>query len=1794
MVVSPLFWEWFNVWLAQFLKNLYHELKMVAIRGGNSTLGNVPRGCGFVSRQPTIEVSQNLSMPHAVPPNVSHRHHQNHAGHMPNLMNHSNHMSHVNQPVHANHHEHHNQKSVNVNHGNFHSGYGQGSGHSVNGHTSAGFSHANMQPMHHHNQMGGHKMQYVQKSPRHSNASRPSQYRPYSYPRASTPHMPIPGAGAECYHPAGGAGPAYMPSGSTGAPIQGMRAQSTPQPSAPPQPEMPKNNMGAHNYVSPPNATQSARPQYPNFQYRAAQHTTRPASHARQQQPYIPAAGATAGGPVMYHPTLLFQTAHMQIPQSYQPRSTTPGFYPYMPYVYTNTNPGHSSPLTYPPDFYNGQAVAANGARTTQGPLVPQPAAQHQPQPQPHMTISGVRQGPAKRMSHRVRIVDPVTQLDVVLEDIFANDSQYISAESSERQTPQADNSASIVEEFTRLVSEAANQATSCETGKTNYVPKCNEVPAATAGASQPQANAINSNNNNEIVKSEIIDSKQIGTDAETDPPIVSAISDSPVIVPKLTSNKLQKGVESPIVDKNPKAKKPHVPQNETDKQSELSQAETVATLPPQPQRIREPRERAKPHEDKEKPAQEEPKPNGPETALISSIESQPEIETHSQISEIDIAVKETVFKEATIETEPQVSVETEPVVNSETTFPDKQAPTATQLLSSIEKVAKEQEATIPDLTEEEKSASQAQAKLTQSIVSAARNNPDSKMKDINLNNTMQDSDTDNGNVSKVDNVKEDMNKNEKSMKNVKNKKNKNASTELPKSVESNAMETYENGKDETDRTCASDSKEIDSEQPLTPKEEAAPVFVPKHKYSDDQWSPLNRSGEKKYDIRLLMQIKDDPMSRNKPNAPLLETCNILRTAPMQDPMLVFNQIQRPLNDAVFPNFLKNSSSGNMRAPIMRDNKKDGRSVGNPTGKGSMKLNSPSSGSGGRNIFISLREEVKLNETKDAWKPARLKKETLDEQELKTQELYKKFRGILNKLTPQKFDTLIDKVKTLEIDTQERLDGVIDLVFQKAIDEPNFSEAYAAMCNKLSTHRVPVANSHDNACVNFRAMIISKCQSQFVKEETDENVIKIRAEIAECNDQAKKKELHLQLEEQQRRVRMRSVGNVRFIGELYKLKMLTAKIMVFCMTHLIEKLEEEKLECLCKLLTTIGEQVESEVREQLEAIFKRMQDIVNDRKNKISSRVRFMIQDVIELRRRKWVAKNVIDSQPKMMDQIQKEAEQHQRHIELMNSSMGGGGGGGFRREEGGGRKRGGEGRRQGGGGNFVDNTWKTTSTRSSYVVDTTKLKGVTPQKNLSSIKLAPHQSAWNQGSGTKVTQQAIPPMTNPFGMLENVQADPTSLRNSKDLAPAAYTHSKSIERSTFSSRPDFHSGGRSGSTVAARSNSGTRSPSVTPAEPIAPRPKTPAANVQQEPLPADKQKLVKQIVELCLMNPNDDEMVEEIKLFSPQHHAAIITEILNIALEKNAKEIGLLVKSAMHVVNSGAISPDNFMAGVSEILECAADLYIDIPMLYEYLGKFIAPHIEKKNVTLEQVYKSSKSVISVNHGHLLLRAVLKDLKDSMGPTFTKSKWHESGLKFSQWMNADMVSKWLSDNHFEFLDGSVNIHEDDTKRIMTPNETQNKLLQLMNSDESCDCLRGWVKDNIGASTSEEWFLRCLTQAICEHALFGPERSPAAHFNHDRMNKYSPLIGDYAESQAPREASCLFGIQQLIHRLEHPQGLTLEIFQYLHEQYIISVEGFIAWETSEKEPEGKAVMLKALTSFFTNIREADNEDSCSEA
>ena len=77
----------------------------------------------------------------------------------------------------------------------------------------------------------------------------------------------------------------------------------------------------------------------------------------------------------------------------------------------------------------------------------------------------------------------------------------------------------------------------------------------------------------------------------------------------------------------------------------------------------------------------------------------------------------------------------------------------------------------------------------------------------------------------------------------------------------------------------------------------------------------------------------------------------------------------------------------------------------------------------------SFGADVKLKQADNAWKPSSLKDKPNDADQEKTDKLYKAVRGILNKLTPQKFSVLVKQVLDLNIDSEERLQGCINIIW---------------------------------------------------------------------------------------------------------------------------------------------------------------------------------------------------------------------------------------------------------------------------------------------------------------------------------------------------------------------------------------------------------------------------------------------------------------------------------------------------------------------------------------------------------------------------------------------------------------------------------------------------------------------------------------------------------------------------------------------------------------------------------------------
>lgn len=193
-------------------------------------------------------------------------------------------------------------------------------------------------------------------------------------------------------------------------------------------------------------------------------------------------------------------------------------------------------------------------------------------------------------------------------------------------------------------------------------------------------------------------------------------------------------------------------------------------------------------------------------------------------------------------------------------------------------------------------------------------------------------------------------------------------------------------------------------------------------------------------------------------------------------------------------------------------------------------------------------------------------------------ELLRSVRSILNKLTPKNFDIMLEQFIELNVDTRDKINAVIMMVFDKAVDEPNFSTGYAVFCKHLSQSSA----ENETERTFFKRTLITKLQNEF-----DQNVANAQSiDMALQPLKEKLKEVPLadvnqinaikaNIIEEESNFRRRLVSTVRFIGELYKMDMLTTKIMSWCIQCLLESGAEDKLECLCKLLTTIGMKLEA-------------------------------------------------------------------------------------------------------------------------------------------------------------------------------------------------------------------------------------------------------------------------------------------------------------------------------------------------------------------------------------------------------------------------------------------------------------------------------------------------------------------------------------------------------------------------------------------------------------------------------------------
>jgi translation initiation factor 4G len=282
----------------------------------------------------------------------------------------------------------------------------------------------------------------------------------------------------------------------------------------------------------------------------------------------------------------------------------------------------------------------------------------------------------------------------------------------------------------------------------------------------------------------------------------------------------------------------------------------------------------------------------------------------------------------------------------------------------------------------------------------------------------------------------------------------------------------------------------------------------------------------------------------------------------------------------------------------------------------------------------------------------------------------RKVKAALNKMTPEKFDKIADQILEIAAQSKHESDGrtlrqVIQLTFEKATDEAHWAPMYAAFCRRMLESMSPdirdegIKDKNGNVVTGgnlFRKYLLNRCQEEFERGwkvnlpprpegQTEETMLSDEYYIAAA-------------------AKRRGLGLVKFIGELFKLSMLTERIMHECVKKLVDydgTPDEAEIESLTSLLRTVGKQLdspESKGAGRMDVYFERINAVIA--LPDLPSRLRFMLMDVVDLRRKGWVSKED-DKGPKTISEIHEEAKNKAREDELRRMATQGGRGGGGR-----------------------------------------------------------------------------------------------------------------------------------------------------------------------------------------------------------------------------------------------------------------------------------------------------------------------------------------------------------------------------------------------------------------------------------------------------------------------------------------------------------------------------------------------------
>eukprot|EP00672_Neobodo_designis_P013764 CAMPEP_0174854710 /NCGR_PEP_ID=MMETSP1114-20130205/31907_1 /TAXON_ID=312471 /ORGANISM="Neobodo designis, Strain CCAP 1951/1" /LENGTH=785 /DNA_ID=CAMNT_0016089421 /DNA_START=41 /DNA_END=2398 /DNA_ORIENTATION=- len=268
------------------------------------------------------------------------------------------------------------------------------------------------------------------------------------------------------------------------------------------------------------------------------------------------------------------------------------------------------------------------------------------------------------------------------------------------------------------------------------------------------------------------------------------------------------------------------------------------------------------------------------------------------------------------------------------------------------------------------------------------------------------------------------------------------------------------------------------------------------------------------------------------------------------------------------------------------------------------------------------------------------------ERVVKDRKLSNMVLGILGRITPQNYEAMKKELFDLPIrqSTDEEITDVVHMMYTKAVrpEDELYTELYANLMSDLVKH-----TGVQNVGKTIRKAIIDKCQQQFEKP--------FRLADDELEDAEGNPLPQEEIDSKKAQLKAKLRANIKFLGHIFLAGMVNEKVVNYVLFHLLygrqeettkkRRPEEYELEMFVDLLRKVVKSLSPKtLNEYIPGYMNSLENLMP----KVSNRIKFMLQDLQELYKNKWVEKRRAvpgrTTGPVKLDEFEKlDAEQRAR-----------------------------------------------------------------------------------------------------------------------------------------------------------------------------------------------------------------------------------------------------------------------------------------------------------------------------------------------------------------------------------------------------------------------------------------------------------------------------------------------------------------------------------------------------------------------